>query len=86
MLTEEEPFTVCIGIGYGRKLYSETLEGYFSEEMNFASKLGEDTVDGRETLITRNVYAALSDDLSGGVECATISVGGMDLAYYRHRA
>ncbi len=66
MLTEEEPFTVCIGIGHGRKLYSETLEGYFSEEMNFASKLEEDTVDGRETLITRNVYAALSDDLSGG--------------------
>jgi class 3 adenylate cyclase len=26
MLTEEEPFRICIGIGYGRLLYSETLE------------------------------------------------------------
>lgn len=56
MLTENEPFRVCIGIGYGNLLYSETLGGYFGEEMNLASKLGEDTAEGGETLLTWAAY------------------------------
>ena len=42
MLSDSERMRVSIGIGYGDLLYSETLEGYFGEEMNYASKLGED--------------------------------------------
>ena len=66
MLTETEPFQVCVGIGYGQMLYSETLEGYFSSEMNIASKLGEDTADGGETLLTESAHAARTRRSSRG--------------------
>ena len=61
MLTEEEPFRICIGIGYGKMLYSETLEGYYGDEMNITSKLGEDIAVGNEILITEAAYASITD-------------------------
>lgn len=82
MLTEEERFRVCIGIGYGKMLYSETLEGYFSEEMNFASKLGEDTADPDQTLITESAFSAASADLTKDFVSQAVSVSGVDLNYY----
>jgi len=85
MLTDEEPFRVCIGIGFGRLLYSETLEGYFGEEMNLASKLGEDVADGGETLITPGAYAAASADVLHGFEPADANISGLDLHYYRRK-
>lgn len=85
MLTEIEPFQVCIGIGYGPMLYSETLEGYFGEEMNLASKLGEDTADGGETLVTERAYACASVDLVKLFEKRTASVSGLAFPYYRRQ-
>jgi len=85
MLTDEEPFRVCIGIGYGRLLYSETLEGYFGEEMNLASKLGEDVAEGGETLITANAYAAASPDVLKGFAPEEESIAGLDLHYYKRK-
>ncbi|MEX2327148.1 MAG: adenylate/guanylate cyclase domain-containing protein, partial [Pseudomonadales bacterium] len=79
MLTENEPFSVCVGIGYGDMLYSETLEGYFGEEMNLASKLGEDTADGGETLITQNAFSAASHQLLTDFEPRQIHVSGLDV-------
>ncbi len=83
MLTEIEPFQVCIGIGFGPMLYSETLEGYFGEEMNLASKLGEDTADGGETLITEGAYASASDDLVSLFQKREANVSGVAFPYYR---
>ena len=83
MLTEIEPFQVCIGIGYGPMLYSETLEGYFGQEMNLASKLGEDTADGGETLITERAYSSASVNLVTLFEKRTTFVSGLVLPYYR---
>jgi adenylate cyclase len=85
MLTDDEAFKVCIGIGYGPMLYSETLEGYFAKEMNFASKLGEDTADGGETLLTENAYANASAELVKDFEEARCAISGLDLVHYRHR-
>jgi adenylate cyclase len=85
MLTEIEPFEVCIGIGYGPMLYSETLEGYFGEEMNLASKLGEDTADGGETLITERAYTSASANLVTLFEKRTTSVSGLAFPYYRQQ-
>ncbi|MFT4712606.1 MAG: class 3 adenylate cyclase [Candidatus Azotimanducaceae bacterium] len=85
MLTEIEPFQLCIGIGYGAMLYSETLEGYFGEEMNLASKLGEDTADGGETLITERAYASASVDLVQLFEQRTASISGLAFPYYRRQ-
>ncbi len=86
MLTEEEPFQVCIGIGYGHMLYSETLEGYFADEMNLASKLGEDTAAGGETLLTCNAFENASEAMRAGFAPADCEVSGLNLDYYRHSA
>jgi len=85
MLTDDERFRVCIGLGYGKMLFSETLEGYFSEEMNFASKLGEDVANGDETLITKNAYKHADKELLAGYTKSETCVSGLDLCYYRHQ-
>ncbi|MBN1696391.1 MAG: adenylate/guanylate cyclase domain-containing protein [Spirochaetales bacterium] len=45
----------CIGIGYG-KVYAIGADKAMGDEMNRASKLGEDIAKGSETLVTENVY------------------------------
>jgi class 3 adenylate cyclase len=85
MLDHREPFQVCIGIGYGKLLWSETLEGYFGEEINLASKLGEDTAEGGETLISENAYRHAHSDLVAGFSKSHLSMAGIEAAYYRHR-
>jgi class 3 adenylate cyclase len=82
MLTDKEPFRICVGIGYGRLLYSETLEGLFGDEMNLASKLGEDTAEGGETLLTTNAYRSASSELVGGYEERQVIASGMQINYY----
>ena len=85
MLTENEPFRVCVGICYGKMLYSETLKGYFGEEMNLASKLGEDTAEGGETLLTCAAYENVDPELVKSFEKLSLSVAGIEATYYRHR-
>ena len=54
----ENPALACIGIGYG-EVYAIGPNLAMGDEMNRASKLGEDTARGNETLVTSNVYFAL---------------------------
>jgi|TARA_Y100000310_G_scaffold140721_1_gene140133 class 3 adenylate cyclase len=82
MLTDKEPFRICVGIGYGRLLYSETLEGLFGDEMNLASKLGEDTADGGETLLTSNAYKSASPELVRDYEERQVIASGLQINYY----
>lgn len=83
MLTDSEPFRICVGIGYGRLLYSETLEGFFGDEMNLASKLGEDTADGGETLLTLNAYNSASSELVREYQQKQVTISGMQINYYQ---
>jgi adenylate cyclase len=53
--TDAELAQCCIGIGYG-KVYAIGHDRAMGDEMNRASKLGEDIAKGSETLITENVY------------------------------
>ena len=85
MLTQEERFSVSIGIGYGEMLFSETLEGYFSEEMNFASKLGEDLGEGDETLITNNAWQHAERELVDAYTPAETMISGVSLKHYCHK-
>ncbi|MBQ61131.1 MAG: hypothetical protein CMQ19_03550 [Gammaproteobacteria bacterium] len=85
MLTESEPFRVCVGIGYGNLLYSETMEGYFGEEMNLASKLGEDTAEGGETLLTNLAYESADPELVKSFKPASLSISGIETTYYQHQ-
>jgi class 3 adenylate cyclase len=57
-LAGAHPVECCIGIGYGDVLaLGPNLA--MGDEMNRASKLGEDTARANETLITENVYEAV---------------------------
>jgi class 3 adenylate cyclase len=58
-LSSEHPTECCIGIGYGQvfAIGPNLAQG---DEMNKASKLGEDIARARETLITEQAYQALS--------------------------
>lgn len=85
MLTERERFRVCIGIGYGRMLYAGNPEGFFSRELNFASKLGEDVAEGDETLLTENAWRHAPGKQRQGFRADEVYIGGMLLPCYRHR-
>ena len=52
----EQRVQCCIGLGYG-EVYSIGVDGAMGDEMNRASKLGEDTAKGGETLVTENFFA-----------------------------
>jgi adenylate cyclase len=54
----EKPALACVGIGYG-DVYAIGPNSAMGDEMNRASKLGEDIARGNETLVTSNVYFAL---------------------------
>ncbi|MEM7294546.1 MAG: adenylate/guanylate cyclase domain-containing protein, partial [Pseudomonadota bacterium] len=80
-LTDEENFRVCIGIGYGEVL-NAGHEGCFGNEVNVASKLGEDTADPGEILLTESAYNALSDEQRAHFSARKIDVSGVAIAYF----
>jgi hypothetical protein len=57
-LAGDDPVQCCIGIGYG-DVYAIGPNLAMGDEMNRASKLGEDLARGGETLVTGGVVAAL---------------------------
>ncbi len=57
-LAAEHPAYCCIGIGYG-DVYAIGPNLAMGDEMNRASKLGEDTARGEETLVTSGFYEQL---------------------------
>lgn len=57
----------CIGIGYG-PVYAIGPNHAMGDEMNRASKLGEDTARGGETLVTEGVESALGTRSGLGFE------------------
>lgn len=54
-LSGPAPTECCVGIGYG-KVYAIGPNRAMGDEMNQASKLGEDLARSRETLLTRNAF------------------------------
>ncbi len=54
----QHPAECAVGIGYG-DVFTIGPNKAMGDEMNMASKLGEDTARGRETLVTVQVYEAL---------------------------
>lgn len=67
---EEEQLLLCIGVGYGRVLRVGALD-VWGAEVNAASKLGEDTADAHEILVTASARAAVTAD---DLELAPIEV------------
>lgn len=58
--TDEEKVLLCVGLGYGKMLRIGDAD-VFGAEVNAASKLGEDTADAWEILITEAVYQRAKD-------------------------
>jgi class 3 adenylate cyclase len=56
----DKPVRCCIGIGYGA-VYAIGPNLAMGDEMNRASRLGEDIACGEETLVTENVHEALRE-------------------------
>ncbi len=56
----EEQVLLCVGIGFGRILRIGDIDVY-GQEVNAASKLGEDTAKAHEILVTDAVRARASD-------------------------
>ena len=80
VLPEEQNLYVSIGIGYGQVLNVED-EDLFGNEVNLASKLGEDVARMGEILLTEAAHAALQEsDLETHEENITIS--GLALTYF----
>lgn len=63
----EEQILLCIGIGYGRILRIGESD-VWGREVNGASKLGEDTAEPYEILVTGAVKEALGDKTTYGFE------------------
>lgn len=55
-----DPAECCIGIGHG-SVYAIGPNHAMGDEMNRASKLGEDTARGGETLVTERAWEILSE-------------------------
>jgi adenylate cyclase len=70
---------VSIGIGYGPLLMVGDHDAY-GEEMNFASKLGEDLAQAGELLLTEAAWARLRQ--KRGFARKTTRISGMRLSYY----
>jgi len=81
MLTESEPYQICIGIGYGRVLQSKS-EGVFGEEMNLASKLAEDIAEGGDILLTASAYNKLDKDHGYRFQAREITTARVLIKYY----
>ena len=56
-LPAEQKLLLCIGLGYGKILRTGDTD-VWGAEVNAASKLGEDTARGGETLVTENAHTA----------------------------
>lgn len=69
----------CIGIGFGKvlKIGPNLAQG---DEMNRASKLGEDIAEGGEVLVTENVRKAIEG--RQGVEVLEVAGSQLPFTYY----
>jgi class 3 adenylate cyclase len=79
-VAEEEKYYLCIGLGYGDVLYAGH-EGFYGNEMNIASKLGEDTAAPQEILLSEAVYSKLTEGKEL-FEAKQTTQGGVDIPYY----
>ncbi|MDA3862248.1 MAG: hypothetical protein PF689_00095 [Deltaproteobacteria bacterium] len=81
LFDKNDNFGVCAGLGWGRLLRSLN-EGVYGNEMNLASKLGEDTADRGETLLTASAYRQLSNKDKYRADIRNILISGVNIDYY----
>ena len=76
----EEKVLLCVGIGHGRILRIGDLDVY-GQEVNAASKLGEDTAKANEILVTAAARQAIGDYPSVSYQPLDVAVPGSDVNF-----
>lgn len=75
-------FGISTGIGFGSVLY--VGNDVFGQEVNLASKLGEDIAKEGEILLTENAFRALKEDCPFSVQKQPeVTISGISFSYYR---
>lgn len=82
-LVGDEYFGLSIGIGFGKLLKAGSHEDYFGDEMNIASKLGEDTGSRDDILLSDNAYNSLSNKKNFLFRMHTSSISGVEFKYHK---
>ena len=85
-LTGDEKYGVSMGIGFGRLLSAGPQDGYFGDEMNVASKLGEDLGSRDDIFLSEAAHATLLSRDQYGFEQFLGQVSGAEFTYYRLKA
>jgi adenylate cyclase len=82
MLTANEPYRVCIGVGYGRVL-ANGAAGVMGDEMNLVAKLAEDIAEAGDTLVTSSAYASLKQSKGVRMERLQRTLSKVAVDYFR---
>jgi len=82
MLSDDEAFQVCAGIGYGDLLVTGEYGDFYGPEMNLASKLGEDSAEANELMLTEAAYAELDVSMQEKFIRKESQVSGNSIPYY----
>lgn len=80
LLAEDRRIYASIGIGYGRVLNIDE-EDLFGDEVNLASKLGEDIAQRSEILLTPAARARLGEEIQTRPD--EVSISGLALSFHR---
>lgn len=83
LLPDSRQLRASIGIGFGETLYIGD-EDLFGDEVNLASKLGEDIAAASEILVTTEAFARLPNEMETATK-ASVSVSGLTLDYWKMR-
>jgi adenylate cyclase len=81
-LPQAEEMSVSAGIGFGT-LLAIGDDDVYGEEMNLASKLGEDLARAEEVLLTPAAHAAVTDSDPFTFEEVAVELSGFDGTAYR---
>ena len=84
-LTGDENYGVSMGIGFGTLLSAGAKDGFFGDEMNIASKLGEDLGSRDDIFLSEAAHAALGSENQHVFEQFLGQVSGAEFTYYRLR-
>ena len=82
--SDEYDIRISIGIDHGRILLIGGPD-YFGDPVNTACKLGEDTAEAGEILLTERAYEQLPASLQDGAEAMDLSMSGIEIKAWRIR-
>lgn len=84
MVADQEPYRVCIGIGYGRVL-DDGSGGKMGDEMNVVAKLAEDVAEAGQTILSEAAYRSLSARADVPVEQMQLYLSTVGVTCFRVR-